>query len=204
MPYNDFAKHGRGVGPRRRDHPKTIATLPVADDVPNGGVLPGPRGFRWHPLEPATLAWVEALDGGNPKTQVPHRDRIEHAGGAVQGRAGGAARRTEYRFSGLAWTDAGRGARDSEFDRDAALDPHLGGRRAPAPPRASCGIAAPRIATAIRARRCAAARASGTESIVQSGDTIFLAGAGASPQGDKPFLDTLSLTHAASRRASTR
>ena len=38
------------------------------------------------------------------------------------------------------------------------------------------------------------ARASGTETIVQTGDTIFLAGTGASPQGDKPFLDTLSLT----------
>ena len=48
------------------------------------------------------------------------------------------------------------------------------------------------------------ARASGTESIVQSGDTIFLAGAGASPQGDKPFLDTLSLATLTSRRASTR
>ena len=26
--------------------------------------------------EPATLVWVEAMDGGNPKEKVPHRDRI--------------------------------------------------------------------------------------------------------------------------------
>ena len=31
--------------------------------------------------------------------------------------------------------------------------------------------------------------ASGLEAIAQTGDTIFLAGTGASPQGDKPFLD---------------
>ena len=33
--------------------------------------------------------------------------------------------------------------------------------------------------------------ASGLDVIPQTGDTIFLAGAGASPQGEKPFLDAL-------------
>ena len=36
--------------------------------------------------------------------------------------------------------------------------------------------------------------ASGLELIAQSGDTIFLAGNGASPQGEKPFMDALDLT----------
>ena len=54
---------------------KTIADLPVADTVPRGGVLPGPRNWRWHPTVPATMAWAEALDGGDPKTKVPQRDR---------------------------------------------------------------------------------------------------------------------------------
>ncbi len=94
---------------------RTLATLPVADDVPNGGVLPGPRSFRWHPLEPATLAWAEALDGGDPKAKVPFRDRLSTLAAPFKADPAEFVK-TEYRFSGLAWTDAGL-ALVSEFDR---------------------------------------------------------------------------------------
>ena len=63
---------------------KQIAELPVADTVPNGGVLPGPRSYQWQPLAPATLVWAEALDNGDPKTTVPHRDKVMTTRGAVQ------------------------------------------------------------------------------------------------------------------------
>ncbi len=55
---------------------KQIADLPVADTVPNGGVLPGPRSYQWQALAPATVVWAEALDNGDPKAKVPHRDKI--------------------------------------------------------------------------------------------------------------------------------
>ena len=55
---------------------KLVAQLPVADNVPNGGVMPGPRSFQWQPLAPATVVWAEALDNGDPKTKVPHRDKV--------------------------------------------------------------------------------------------------------------------------------
>ncbi len=152
VPYNDFAKQVE-VWDRVGAITRTIATLPVADDVPNGGVLPGPRGFRWHPLEPATLAWAEALDGGNPEGHRPVPRSGEHAGGAVQGRAGGVPEdRVPLQRPGLDRRRAGASSRSSTG---------RGGGRAPgwssatAARRASCGIAAPRIATAIRARRCA-------------------------------------------------
>src|SRR5262249_37599127 len=50
--------------------------LPLADQVPIEGVPTGPRGFQWGPTKPATLLWVEALDGGDPKKKVPHRDKV--------------------------------------------------------------------------------------------------------------------------------
>jgi len=53
-----------------------IASLPLAERIQIDGVRPGPRHIAWLPNEPATLVYVEALDGGNPKEQVPHRDRI--------------------------------------------------------------------------------------------------------------------------------
>jgi dipeptidyl aminopeptidase/acylaminoacyl peptidase len=53
-----------------------VASLPLPERVPLGGVEPGPRQFRWIASAPASLMWVEALDGGNPKERVPHRDRL--------------------------------------------------------------------------------------------------------------------------------
>ena len=54
----------------------TVASQPLSDRVPIGGVVTGPRNARWMPGEPNTLVWTEALDGGNPKEKAPHRDRL--------------------------------------------------------------------------------------------------------------------------------
>ena len=54
----------------------TIASLPLADAVPVHGVPEGPRSVSWRPTAPHTLYWVEALDGGDPVAEVPHRDRL--------------------------------------------------------------------------------------------------------------------------------
>ena len=53
-----------------------VASLPLPARVPLGGVQTGPRQICWMANQPATIVWVEALDGGNPKEKVPHRDRI--------------------------------------------------------------------------------------------------------------------------------
>ncbi|UCG62178.1 MAG: S9 family peptidase, partial [Candidatus Zixiibacteriota bacterium] len=54
----------------------TIASLPLADAVPIHGVPLGPRSVTWRSTAPHQLFWVEALDGGNPVAEVPHRDRL--------------------------------------------------------------------------------------------------------------------------------
>ena len=53
---------------------KTIATLPVQNDIPNEGVPKGPRELVWQELYPARLLWVEALDGGDSTVEAPFRD----------------------------------------------------------------------------------------------------------------------------------
>ncbi len=57
---------------------KTLADLPLRDDIPSAfdAVAPGPRVAQWRADKPATLAWVEALDGGDTRRQVPLRDRV--------------------------------------------------------------------------------------------------------------------------------
>lgn len=78
-----------------------VGGVGLADAVPIGGVSEGPRSLRWLPTEAATLCWVEALDGGDPRKQVAHRDQI-YLWSAPFAEAGRKAwRRTEMRFSGL-------------------------------------------------------------------------------------------------------
>ena len=53
-----------------------IHSHPLADAVPIHGEIEGPRSLSWRPTTPHTLYWVEALDGGDPMAEVPHRDRL--------------------------------------------------------------------------------------------------------------------------------
>lgn len=57
---------------------KQIADLPLAEEVPIGrnAVPTGPRSFDWRSDTNATLYWVEAQDGGNPKQEAEVRDIV--------------------------------------------------------------------------------------------------------------------------------
>ena len=55
---------------------------------------------------PATLIWVEALDKGDIRNAVPHRDRIVTLAAPFTGEPAEVAR-TEYRYGGVSWTDTG-------------------------------------------------------------------------------------------------
>ncbi|MGQ0733132.1 MAG: prolyl oligopeptidase family serine peptidase [Acidobacteriota bacterium] len=168
-----------------------VADLPVADTVPNGGVLPGPRGYQWQALAPAMLVWVEALDNGDPKRQVSHRDKIVSLAAPFTAAPVELAR-TEYRYAGLSWTDGGvavltendrarRWTRTWLIDKTGATPRKLWDR--------SQEDSYQNAGTPLRADQ-----ASGTSTIRQSGDGVYLAGLGASPEGARPFIDRLSLT----------
>ncbi|HUR92644.1 MAG TPA: prolyl oligopeptidase family serine peptidase [Gemmatimonadaceae bacterium] len=57
---------------------KMIAEQPVRDDVGTSfdAVAKGPRSLQWRADAPATLVWLEALDDGDPAKPVEKRDRV--------------------------------------------------------------------------------------------------------------------------------
>lgn len=57
---------------------RQIADLPAAEKIPKGfnAVPEGPRSFAWRNDQPATIYWVEAQDGGDPKNEVEVRDQL--------------------------------------------------------------------------------------------------------------------------------
>lgn len=63
---------------KEETHLRTIAKLPLAEDIPKGfgAVRTGPRYFSWRADHPAQLYWVEAMDDGDPKKEAAIRDQL--------------------------------------------------------------------------------------------------------------------------------
>lgn len=171
---------------------KKVASLPLADAVPIDGVRTGPRNMRWRPGSPAALVWTEALDGGNPKEKVPHRDRLLVWSAPFTGEPGEILR-TEHRMTGTDWGADGLLLardydRDKRWSRTFLLRP--GEKQDAAKMIFSRGIQdrynSPGEPVEMNSPL-------GERILVQSGDEILLRGSGATPKGDRPFLARYNL-----------
>jgi dipeptidyl aminopeptidase/acylaminoacyl peptidase len=181
---------------------RTVATRPLIERVAWGGdgAQTGPRNPSWRSDAPATLTWVEALDGGDPATQVPKRDRIL----ALDAPFSGTARtllETEWRARGITWGRA---------DLAIAREGHSKDRKARVWVIDPSGKAAPRLLwerstedrygdpgnflTTVDARGRSVLR------FTADGRSAFLTGAGSSVDGDRPFLDRIDLANARTTR----
>jgi dipeptidyl aminopeptidase/acylaminoacyl peptidase len=180
---------------------RRVADLPLAERIPIRGVRTGPRSVQWRPDRPATLVWAEALDGGDPRRQVAQRDRVV----ALTLPAGDSAEvaRTELRFGGLAWGARGDLALLTEFDRPARrtrqwlIEPDRPGTT----PRRLFDRST-EDAYGDPGRPVMTPTPAGDLVLLQSTDGryLYLAGQGASPQGQHPFLDRLDLKTLRTRR----
>jgi dipeptidyl aminopeptidase/acylaminoacyl peptidase len=180
--------------------PKTVASLPVADRVPVRGVPTGPRDFFWRGNEPATLIWSEALDGGDWKNEVPARDKVMQWRAPFAGEASEMAR-TEQRFAGFAWFAGRSDALRYEYDinkrwfRVALVDADKPGDAGRVLWNLSMDERYAHPGNPVSERL-----PNGASVVVRDGDAIYLSGAGASPGGDRPFLDRFDLATGKTQR----
>ncbi len=169
-----------------------VADLPLSENVPIGGVRVGPRNLQWQPREPNTLVWVNALDNGDPDAKVPSRDQVLMSKAPFTS-APTELFRTQHRLSGLSWVQGDNVALISDTDRmkkwtrtfvvtlDQKTEPRVIWSRSTQDRYNDPG------------RPVNWQMPSGHSVVAQSGDNIFLAGDGSSPQGDLPFLDRFNL-----------
>ncbi|MCW5803840.1 MAG: S9 family peptidase [Deltaproteobacteria bacterium] len=170
-----------------------VAQLPIADRVPIHGVHVGPRDHEWRPTEPATLVWAEALDGGDWNAKVPQRDKVMTQSAPFTAAPVELAR-TEQRFSGLSWGEQKGFALLSEYDHnkhwrktwvvnvdDAKSRPSLLWDMSSEEQYKYPGDPVYKVLP------------NGEWVVRQDGDAIYLRGRGASPEGDRPFLDRIDL-----------
>lgn len=193
VPWNDFPQDVE-IWTRTGAKARTIADVPMGDIVPLTGVITGPRSYRWAPVEPATLVWAEALDEGDLKNKVPFRDRIMALKAPFTGEPAEVAK-TEFRYGGVNWTDTGaillsENDRASRTTRTWVL---------------SSNWSEPRKLWDRKQQDSYGNPGSpmfrpGKGTILQTGDSIYLNGTGATPEGDRPFLDKLNLKTLATER----
>jgi len=177
----------------------TVADLPVSDEVPRQGVPLGPRVVEWQPLKPATLVWVEALDGGDPLRKLPHRDRLMRLT-APFNQAPEEIFRVEHRFTSLAWTARADQAVLAEFDRDRRWRrTSLVTFGAPAAPKVLFDLSS-NDAYKDPGSPVFEDRPDGQRVLLQDGDSVYLSGLGATESGNRPFLDRLDLETAKTER----
>ena len=166
---------------------RTVADVPMGDTVPINGVITGPRAYQWIPSEPATLLYAEALDNGDLRTKVSHRDRLLTIKAPFTGEPAEVAK-TEFRFGGVQVTEKGailltENDRASRTTRTWVM---------------TSAWAQPRKLWDRKQQDTYSAPGTpllrpGTSTILQSGDAIYLTGPGASKEGERPFLDRLNL-----------
>jgi dipeptidyl aminopeptidase/acylaminoacyl peptidase len=170
-----------------------VAALGLSERVPLGGVRTGPRSYEWIPEKSATLLWVEAQDGGNPKEKVPFRDKIYEHAAPFKGDPKEVAR-TEERFRGIQPVANGK-ALVEDYDRNKrtvrtmAIDLEKPGSEAKVifsrnERDAYHDPGTPLMKTTPEGRRA----------VIQAGEQILLSGIGSSPSGDHPFIDRFDLS----------
>ncbi len=177
-----------------------IASIPLTERVPIHGVPLGPRDFAWRATEAATLVWAEALDGGDWNVKVPARDKILLQKAPFTTPAAEIAR-TEQRFSGYSWSERPGVALLYEYDHNRYwLRAFVADVDAPQQkPRLLWDISTDEK-YANPGNPVRRQLANGASVIRLDGDSIYLAGTGASPDGDRPFLDRLDLKTQKSER----
>ena len=177
----------------------TIADLPVSDEVPRQGVPTGPRSISWQQNRPATAVWVEALDGGDPKAEVDHRDRVMALDAPFSG--GGAERlRVQHRYAGISWMETPDLGLLTEWDRDRRWRTTWLVDLTDAESRRKVFDLSVHDLYGDPGHPIVRVRPDGTRVVWEEDGAIFLSGNGDSPEGMRPFLDRLDLARGVTQR----
>ena len=182
---------------------KEIADRPLADDVPVafGSVRTGPRSFGWRADVPATLYWAEAQDGGDAGQEADVRDKVFTLSAPFDGEPRELIT-LALRYSGIQWGNDGL-ALVNEFwwktrrRRVWKIEP---GKSKTTPKMLFDLSTEDRYANPGTPMMTPNAAGKYVLLTDHEDDAIFLRGSGASPEGNRPFLDEYIISRGESIR----
>lgn len=200
VPFSRFA-HALEVWSADGELSHRLAENPVADDLPIAfdAVIEGPRSVGWRGDADATLVWVQAVDGGNPANESELRDHVYQQPAPFTASAQRLLQ-SPYRVS---WMVAGDGETALVWQRWWATRTERVSRIAPnhrdrAPEilwerRYEDRYGDPGAPVTVRDAR-------GQSRLLIEDGALILFGLGASPEGNRPFVDRLTLTDGQTER----
>ncbi|MFH1502607.1 MAG: prolyl oligopeptidase family serine peptidase [Candidatus Eisenbacteria bacterium] len=180
-----------------------VADLPLRESVPiaRGSVAEGPRAVVWRADSPATLCWAEALDGGDAAVEADVRDQVylleaPFAGDPVPWFT------TEFRFSRVHWCHDDLAfayewwwpKRTHRYWKIEPGDPTV------APALLVDHMWEDRYSDPGEPAQILNGYGRGVLQTADDAHTVFMIGEGASPEGDRPFLDAFDTYHGETHR----
>ncbi len=192
VPYERFP-HSLEIWNRKGELVHLLADLPLADEVPIRGVPTGPREIEWRPLKPTTLVWIEALDDGNPEKKVPYRDRLMTLSAPFKDKPQEILK-IQHRYDDIDWLKPVGSAllREEDWKRRWNTT-HLINVDDPGQTPAKIFDLSTQDNYNDPGNPVETRTISGERILLQDDDWIYLSGRGASPLGDRPFLDMLNI-----------
>jgi dipeptidyl aminopeptidase/acylaminoacyl peptidase len=181
---------------------KLLRQVGIRDQIPIEGVEVGPRDYFWNDLAPAQLMYAVALDEGDPKNKVEHRDAL-YVWDAPFTSEPRELLRTQHRFAGMSFLQPSNASEQlamvSEYDRDRKWSTtwlyDLG------TPQSTSVQGTPRKMRDLSINEryndpgnpLRRTLANGRSVVRVDDGKLWLSGEGATPTGDRPFLDRESL-----------
>ena len=201
MTYRSFPRKVQvwSLGPKGITETKTIADIPMAENIPIQGVRTGKRNIDWHSSRPATLVWSEALDGGDPNVKADFRDKLMQADAPFDDPQ--ELLKLQHRFSGITFTEVDYKFITTEYDRDRRwITSKLHNLKQSQNKPVVLEDRSIRDRYNDPGRVITVADGNGHAIVRMDGDWIYRSGAGASSKGNLPFIDRQNVSTLKSER----
>ncbi len=174
---------------------KGIFKLPLREDIPTGydATSPWPRSIQWRDDVPASVYWIEPLDGGDPKKTVEYRDQLFRLDAPFTGKPVPQIR-TKMRLSGVTWARADLAViREGSSKTRQQITSFFNPGDLTQKPRVIWDRSSEnKYGDPGNFVRSNIPGQTGIL-IADKGKSMFLTGNGASPDGDRPFLDRFDI-----------
>jgi dipeptidyl aminopeptidase/acylaminoacyl peptidase len=181
---------------------KQLVDKPLEDTIPNihDAVVTGPREVEWRSDAPATVFWVEAADGGDPRAEAPIRDTLFTWVAPFEGSPQKVAE-IPLRFNRVEWGDGRLAIVEEERWKDRK--------------RIMLAVSATVPGSAVKlfegsfedhyhdpGRPFEVMNEAGKLVVrtTPDGSGVYLHAEGASPEGDQPFVSVMSLANGETKR----
>jgi len=175
----------------------TLFAAPLTENIPRGYdvVLPGRRSFSWRADKPSTVYWVEALDDGDYENKMEYHDQVYVLDAPFTGEP----RRfiaTRMRFRGFTWAADNFALITEGLSKTRTVVVNSFDPSGPKKPGRKIFEYNSDDRYGYPGRFLTSPNAYGRPVLLfaDRGRSFFLTGAGASPEGDRPFIDKYDIS----------